>query len=342
MLARLLDTWKDNAPLMFRPLKKPECPVTDPMSEIILHNYPQSPVAEKARVALGIKGLAWRSVEIPRIPPKPMLITLTGGYRRTPVMQIGADIYCDTQCILRELERRHPSPSFFPNGDSGLLWNLSRWTDGALFDLSVKIVLGSAGDGLPADFAEDRGRLYLGPDWAAGLKEANSTLPHLAAQMRAPLQWLNDQLSDGRKFVTGDAPAAADAQFYHAVWFVRGRWDRGPAFLSEFAEVERWEANIAGIGHGTMTEMSAEEAAARAKECEPITADATDPLDPQGLAPGMSVTISPDLNGGEQPVDGVIVSSTAETVTVRRSDPTVGEMHVHFPRAGYRVDIAAG
>ena len=39
-------------------------------SEIILHNYPQSPVAEKVRVALGIKGLPWRSVEIPRIPPK--------------------------------------------------------------------------------------------------------------------------------------------------------------------------------------------------------------------------------------------------------------------------------
>jgi len=174
--------------------------VADQKSEIILHNYPQSPVAEKARVALGIKQLSWRSVEIPRIPPKPMLTLLTGGYRRTPVMQIGADIYCDTQCILRELERRHPSPSFFPSGDAGLLWNLSRWTDGALFDLSVKIVLGSVGDALPADFAEDRGRLYLGPDWAKGLKEANSMLPHLAAQMRAPLKWLNEQLSDGRAF----------------------------------------------------------------------------------------------------------------------------------------------
>ena len=51
-------------------------------SEIILHNYPQSPVAEKVRVALGIKGLSWRSVEIPRLAPKPMLTALTGGYRR--------------------------------------------------------------------------------------------------------------------------------------------------------------------------------------------------------------------------------------------------------------------
>ena len=101
--------------------------MSDPASEIILHNYPQSPVAEKARVALGIKGLAWRDVEIPRLPPKPMLTPLTGGYRRTPVMQIGADIFCDTQCILRELERRHPEPSFMPTSEAGLMWCLSRW-----------------------------------------------------------------------------------------------------------------------------------------------------------------------------------------------------------------------
>ncbi len=314
--------------------------MTNSLSEIILHNYPQSPVAEKARVALGIKQLAWRSVEIPRIPPKPMLTMLTGGYRRTPVMQIGADIYCDTQCIIRELERRHPSPSFFPAKDTGLLWSLSRWTDGALFDLSVKIVLGSAGDGLPQDFAEDRGRLYLGPDWAKGLKEANSTLPHLAAQMRAALQWLNDQLKDGRAFISGDAPAAIDAQFYHTIWFIRGRWDRGPAFLSEFSEVERWEANINEIGHGAMSEMTAEEAIARAKSCEPITSEATDPHDPQGLTSGMMVTVSPDLDGGEQPVDGTIVSATVDTVTLRRSEEDIGTLHVHFPRAGYRVDIA--
>ncbi len=313
--------------------------MTNSPSEIILHNYPQSPVAEKARVALGIKQLAWRSVEIPRIPPKPMLTMLTGGYRRTPVMQIGADIYCDTQCIIRELERRHPSPSFFPTKDTGLLWSLSRWTDGALFDLSVKIVLGSAGDGLPQDFAEDRGRLYLGPDWAKGLKEANSTLPHLAAQMRAALHWLDDQLKDGRAFISGDAPAAIDAQFYHAIWFIRGRWDRGPAFLSEFTEVERWEANIVEIGHGTMSEMTAEEAIARAKACEPMTSEATDPHDPQGLTSGMNVTVSPDLDGGEQPVDGTIVSATVDTVTIRRSEEDIGTVHVHFPRAGYRVDI---
>jgi Glutathione S-transferase, N-terminal domain len=44
--------------------------------------------------------------------PKPDLTALTGGYRKTPVLQIGADIYCDSQLIMRELERRYPSRAF--------------------------------------------------------------------------------------------------------------------------------------------------------------------------------------------------------------------------------------
>ena len=112
------------------------------MSDIILHHYPQSPVAEKVRVGLGVKKLAWRSVQIPRVPPKPDLMPLTGGYRRTPVMQIGADIYCDSQCILWEIDRRHPEPTFYPGGGQGMPWVLSRWSDAILFDQIVRIVLG--------------------------------------------------------------------------------------------------------------------------------------------------------------------------------------------------------
>lgn len=309
------------------------------MSEIILHNYPQSPVAEKARVALGIKRLPWFSVEIPRLPPKPMLTKLTGGYRRTPVMQIGADIYCDTQCIIQELERRFPSPTFFPTSDAGLIWALSRWTDGALFDLTVKIVLGAAGDDLPKDFAEDRGRLYLGPDWAEGLKRANETLPHLAVQMRGPLSWLNGQLADGRKFLLGPDPAAIDAQFYHLVWFLSGRWQQGATFLSEFPHLVNWQARIAGIGHGEMSELSPEDALHRATESEPSAAHHEDANDPQGLTPGMDVLVSPDLDGGEQPVEGKLVASSIERVAIERFDPDVGTLNVHFPRIGYRVTV---
>ena len=313
--------------------------MSNPTSEIILHAYPQSPVAEKVRVAFGIKGLAWRSVEIPRLPPKPNLTALTGGYRRTPVVQIGADIYCDSQCIIRELERRYPSPSFMPTADQGLMWCLSRWTDGALFDQTVRHVLGSAGDSLDKDFAADRGRLYLGEDWAAELKQANADLPHLVAQVRAPLSWLDAQLADGRDFLLGPDAAAIDAQFYHVVWFLRGRWSDGPSFLSEFTNLVRWEDNVRAIGHGTSRQMDPQDAIEQAKLQDPIGATGVAANEPQGLIVGQSVTVIPDVNGGEQPVAGTLRYADAETVTIERTADDVGTICVHFPRSGYRIDI---
>ena len=114
----------------------------DAMTEVILHHYPMSPYAEKVRKALGIKRLAWRSVTIPVIMPKPDLTPLTGGYRKTPVMQIGADIYCDTQLILRELERRFPEPSFYRGTDAGTANALSFYLDRTLFSPVVGLVFG--------------------------------------------------------------------------------------------------------------------------------------------------------------------------------------------------------
>jgi len=255
-------------------------------------------------------------------------------------MQVGADIYCDSQCIIRELEHRFPSPSAMPSTETGLMWCLSRWTDGALFDLGVKIVLGSAGDQLPQDFAEDRGRLYLGSDWAAGLKKANAQLPHLAAQMRTNLSWLDTQLGDDRDFLLGAKPGAIDAQIYHVVWFLRGRWGSGPEFLSEFKSLERWEKNVEALGHGKPRELSDDDALQIAKSAEPTTASGVQPHDPQGLSVGDSIIVGPDVDGGEQGVRGRVHFANAETIAVMRDDEAVGTVCVHFPRAGYRIDIA--
>jgi glutathione S-transferase len=226
-----------------------------------------------------------------------------------------------------------------PTTDAGLMWCLSRYTDGELFSLAVKLVLGSAGDNLPTDFAEDRGRLYLGEDWAAGLRRANEQLPHLVAQLRAPLSWINAQMSDGRAFLLGADAAAIDAQMYHAIWFIRGRWAGGPSMLSEFPELVRWEDNVRAIGHGTSTSMDAKDAITRAKEMQPASEVKVAQNDPQGLALGSLVTVSPDVDGGEQPVDGNVRYADADTIGIERSSEDVGTVCVHFPRAGYRVTL---
>ena len=307
------------------------------MSEVILHHYPASPVSEKVRVALGIKNLAWRSVEIPRVPPKPDVMPLTGGYRRTPIMQIGADIYCDSQCILRELQRCFPEPTFFPGGAGGLPWAISRWTD-SLFDTAVRVSLGANADQLPEAFAKDRVRLFLGPQ--GDLNKVKADLPHTIAQLRAQFGWMDQRVSGGRRFMLGDQPGLPDALCYYLVWFVRGRWQGGPALIAEFSGLEAWEQRVKAIGHGRPTEMTPAEAIEVARSNSPATPERSDPNDPQGLKPGQRVSVVPDLDSGESPVTGVVQLVDRDSIAIHRDDPRVGTVCVHFPRVGFRVAAA--
>jgi glutathione S-transferase len=307
------------------------------MDEIILHHYPPSPVSEKVRVGLGIKGLAWRSVEIPRLPPKPDVMPLTGGYRRTPIMQIGADIYCDSQCILRELQRRHPEPSFYPGGAGGLPWGISRWSD-ALFDTAVRISMGANADKLPEDFLKDRMRLFFGP--GADVKKVQADLPHTAAQLRAQFGWIDERLASGRRFILGDQPGLPDTLAYYLVWFIRGRWQSGPAMLSEFPALEGWEQRVKAIGHGRPTEMTSSEAIEVAHASQPTTPQRDDPRDPQGIKAGQKVSVAPDLDSGEPAVGGVVRLVDRDSIAILREDPRVGTVCVHFPRVGFRVVVA--
>lgn len=307
------------------------------MPDVILHHYPQSPVAEKVRTVLGIKDLDWHSVEIPRLPPKPDLIPLTGGYRRTPVMQVGADIYCDSQCIIRELERRFPEPTLFPGGSEGLAWGISRWTDGPLFTQMIGVVLGAA-EKLPPDFAADRGRLYFGESFQIGaLQEA---VAHNLVQIRGQLLWLEQHLATGRGFIPGPEPGLADALCYYLIWFIRGRYAGGPDLLSEFPNLEQWESRIAALGHGRPVDMDAADALELAKTSDPDTPLSPDPSDPGNLTPGMKVSIVPDGDGGDPSVSGDIISINAAEIAIMRRDERVGEIIVHFPRVGYQVTMA--
>ena len=102
-------------------------------TELILHHYPASPFAEKIRLVLGFKQLPWKSVIIPSVMPKPDVVALTGGYRRTPILQIGADIYCDTSLICEVLEHKQPEPVLYPPHLKGVSRVFAQWADSTLF-----------------------------------------------------------------------------------------------------------------------------------------------------------------------------------------------------------------
>lgn len=58
------------------------------MTEVILHHYENSPFGQAMRLALGLKGIDWKSVQQPDITPKPDLSALTGGLWFMPAVGV--------------------------------------------------------------------------------------------------------------------------------------------------------------------------------------------------------------------------------------------------------------
>ena len=297
---------------------------------ILLHQYDSSPFSEKVRVCLGIKRLAWRAVDQPVIMPKPELLALTGGYRRIPVMQIGADIYCDSVLIVRELERRHPTPTLFPSGTPGTDQAAAQWTDRGMFQAAVTVIFAGLGDSVGADFIKDREALSGQPFDPSAMRAA---APHMATQLRAHAALASDQLADGRAFLAGDRPGLIDATVYYNLWFVRSFYPPAAAAFDDLPGLAAWIERVRAIGHGERTAATREEAitAARAASPEPDEVAAAD----AALA-GRSVVVSA-TDYGRDPIAGVLVGSSPHHVALRRESDRTGPVVVHLPRLGFAI-----
>jgi glutathione S-transferase len=309
--------------------------MASPGSELILHQYETSPFSEKVRKLLAWKGIPWRAVEQPAIMPKPDLIPLTGGYRRIPVLQIGADVYCDSQLIARVLERLHPTPSLYPRGSEGTchVWNL--WADRFLFLAVVPLVFDEIGAFVPKEFIEDRTKMAPGRDFA----EIGKLAPPAREQVRAMIATLEAQLAQGQRFLLGDEFSLADAACYHPLWFLRVA-PQAAGLTREWPRVAAWLERVEAMGHGEKSALGASAALAIARDATPAAAAPSDPQEPNGIAPGMRVSIVPD-DYAFDPVAGVVTHASAHEIAVKRSEPALGEIVVHFPRIGFRI-VAEG
>ena len=294
---------------------------------IVLHHYPTSPYAELVRLALGLKGLEYRSVTIPAILPKPDLVALTGGYARTPVLQVGADIYCDTAAILDALEALQPAPSLYPAPLGTLHRMLAGWAGGPQFHAHVGAALGQLPPGaLPQAFIDDR-RSRFGLD----MTQLARATPHLAAQALVGATWLDDALADGRAFVGGDEAGHADLNFYSNIWFVRGRAaGSGTAqAIAALPNLVAWYDRVTAIGHGKPVEASGADAIAIAAAARPDTSEAVEPA--SGFTAGQAVKVKSD-GSGDTPVEGRLLRLGTRGIAVAR-----GDVVVNFPPLGQTV-----
>lgn len=306
------------------------------MTDLIFHHYPASPFSEKVRVAFGLKQLAWRSVEIPNIMPKPDLMPLTGGYRKTPVLQVGADVYCDTQLIMLEIERRTPEPCLLPVGQEGEARALAMWIDRNIFWAAVGVVMGTIGDKLPEAFQKDRSDFSGRSFDPARLKAAQ---PFAREQTYAQLQLAEEMLRDGRPFLLGAVASLADCALYNPVWFLQVRLGQTtgqgntPSPLDRLPKIVEWSQRMKALGNGKPAPMTGQEALDVAKAATPVAAKVDD-KDPSGLKAGQKVSVTPD-DTGKVPVTGELVGLSADRVSIKRTDERVGDVVVHFPRAGF-------
>jgi glutathione S-transferase len=300
-------------------------------AELILHHYDFSNYAEKARLALGYKGLAWRGVTIPAVAPKPELTPLTGGYRRTPVLQIGADVFCDTRLILRELERHKPSPTLYPEGTSALAEMIAYWAEQQLFRPMSLYVSGTNMDLLPPDLQADRSRMrgLPLPDAATVQRAAKRNAP----MVRTQLPWIEALLADGRAWIAGGHVTVADFAVYHPLWFMTARSPRLVHELAPYARVADWMARMRGFGHGTSSPITAANALHVAAMAQPATPRTSTPFD-EDPPIGSLVRIRAD-DYAKEPVEGELVLIDREEIAVHRRDERLGDIVVHFPRLGY-------
>ncbi len=305
------------------------------MLDLILHHYTMSPFAEKIRLVLGYKKLAWKSVIVPRTMPKPDVVALTGGYRRTPVLQIGADIYCDTALICDVLEHRQPSPSLHPPGSKGADRIIAQWADSTLFWAAMGYSFSPAGAALifqgeapevAKTFAEDRAKMRGG---ASRMPPGDATSAYKSYLRRVA------SMVDNQPFVMGQQPSLADFSCYHALWFTKripplaGIFDATPSLSA-------WMGRMAAIGHGSMEQSDALAAIAVAARSTPVGVEKEAFQDDHGIALGSRVTVTAESFGLE-PTEGELVAATRTRYSLRRSDARAGTVHVHFPRVGYQL-----
>lgn len=308
------------------------------MDDFILHHYDNSPFAEKIRLLLGYKNASYKVVRIPVIMPKPDLVALTGGYRKTPVLQHKNHIYCDTRLMARVIDEQLAGESVFPSELSLTANTIAQWADQHLFSVAVALAFSPAGfaafrEAVPEKFVEafvnDRAKMKEG---GSGLSiEADTALQLIPIY----LQQMEHQLKSTGPYMCGDKISIADFSIYHCLWFINN--NAGVSVLLEgYPKLNQWLETMKAIGQGSQTNIDSSSAIDIAYAADKEAFSSDDFLVVNGFQFGDNVEIVP-TDYGITPVAGELIISKADEIAIKRHDEKAGEVYVHFPRVGYKI-----
>ncbi len=306
------------------------------MPDLILHHYPLSPFSEKLRVMLGYAGLSWQSVITREMPPRPLLEALAGGYRKVPVAQVGADVFCDTRTIAAEIAALSGKPELALEHCSAEVREFAATADLEIF-LACVMVGGSGKLGrrlretmsLPdvMRFAWDRIGIGLRAKVkGVGVRGARPRVLRHLADVESRLQQ--------QDFLFGPQPNHADFSTYHSLWFLRDMG--GLSLVDAFPRTLAWMERMKAFGHGSPRSISAEQALEIARAAQPR---AIAPEHRQDALIGSKVSVAP-TDYGQVPTVGILAGATPERWILMREPQGGGRLHVHLPKADFELKLA--
>lgn len=301
------------------------------MSDLILHHYALSPFSEKVRAMLGYTGLPWQSVITREMPPRPHLDNiLVGGYRKIPVAQQGADVFCDTRIITLEIATLSGKPELAMEHCSPAIQQFVQHTDLDVFFACVMSARSKTMTRKARATLSTFDLLRLMWDRInMGLKAQHKMIrpKDIGPTLTAHLQHLESMLTE--PFLFGPTPTIADFTAYHGLWMIREVAER--SLIKPYPRVNAWMDRIKSFGEGQRRDISIEVSLdiARAASPRPIPGEYL-----QDARIGRAVTITPS-DYGHTPTQGRLVGVSPERWIIAREHNAVGTVHVHFPAQGF-------
>ena len=277
---------------------------------------------------MGLNSQAWSSVVVPAQPPRRSLDDLVGGYRRIPVLQIGAQFYCDSQLAVEALSSEHSGACVLDADDEAL----RRWAEEEIFFAVIaaappfkvlKYLLGQLGLVGIARFVLDRSRM---------MRDATVTVKAsavAAADIEEYVSHLERLLSAG-PYLSGSWPGYLDLCCYHPLWMALAV-DQGGA-TSWPLKVQEWITLMCNLARG------ASSSASRASIAEAIRSDQVE-ISGEVSMPyryGEAVAVAP-LDYARDETIGELLVLNDDRIVIRRRFDTIHPIYLHFPRRGFEI-----
>ena len=302
---------------------------------LILHQYDISPFSQKAQKMMGLKGLSWLSVEMPLIAPKPDVEALTGGYRGTPVLQIGADVFVDNWMIALALDRYLDGDRpLNPRGDLTHA-ALYVWSE-RFFTPLLHTALATYQAQWDAAFLADRKQVFPEVNFDALMVDD----PERRSQVRAFLGTLSNHLAAGCKFLGGEYPDNWDVHAWGMLWMIHSALPDLMPVVGDFALVVSWYQRMLDLGVGEREDVAIEAAWQALKTGNRASLPQTPSSEPLSQWVGSSVTVS--TGSADRGVSSGIllaVDDAQAVIAVKPQSDTLA--HVWFPRLGYQLACVA-